>query len=174
MYVDVPKIEVELSDKEYLFLYGVLEDTLHSLDAFTPPQESQSLIILPSESAATLVPSSHATPSTEPHGTSPPSQNPPNQNTEITLAVKVQVHSAVLLLHQNGHPLATFAINDFSVCFEDGGKEGNEELLLRVNVSVQNFLISDTRADKASHYQYIVAPKNKDLTMLKLSFLEYP
>lgn len=161
MFVDIPKIEVVLSDKEYMFLYGVLDDILHSLDAFTPPQESQSLL--------------QPTPLRSPSTPLTTTQSTPARSSTVTLAMNVRVHSAILQLHQNEHPLATFAINEFSVSFEDGGKEGTEDLLMRVNVSVQNVLLSDNRTNKASpHYQYIVAPKDRDLTMLNFSFVEYP
>jgi hypothetical protein len=53
VFVDIPKIEVVLTYKEYIFLYGVLDDTIHSLDAFTPPQESQNLL-LPAPAEATV------------------------------------------------------------------------------------------------------------------------
>ena len=146
-----------------MFLHGVLDDTLHSLNAFKPPQEPQSLLL----PAPLYPPNTH--PTTAPHA------SPVARTSTTTLAVKVRVHSAVLQMYQNEHPLATFAINAFSVSFEDGGREGSEDLLMRVDVSVQNFLLSDNRTAKASpHYQYIVAPKNQDLTMLKLSFMEYP
>ena len=156
-----------LSDKEYIFLYGVLDDTIHSLDTFTPPQETQSLLIPTPPTAPIALP---ATPSPSPS----PSPPPPTRNSTITLIVRIQVHSAVLQVHQNEHPLATFAINELAVSFEDGGKERDEDLLMRVQVSVQNVLLSDNRLDKASpQYQYIIAPKDRDMTMLNVTFVEY-
>jgi hypothetical protein len=168
--VVVPKIEVVLSDKEYVFLYGVINDTLASLEAFAPPKAEESAknqLLLPLSpvyaSAHAQSQSTHAPPTTA----APPSST-------ITLQVRVHVQSAILQLHQNQHPLAEFSINSFSVNFEDGGKEGDSELSMRVGASIENLLLVDKRTSKASsHYPYIVAPKNRDLTMLKVSFCEY-
>lgn len=160
MFVDIPKIEVMLSDKEYIFLHSVLDDILYSFDAFTPPQDSQSLLLV---SSSSITATTHTIP-----------QPIPTPRTSIvTIVMKVTIHSAMLQLQENEHPLATFTINSFCMSFEDGGKQGDKLLLTHVNLSVQNILLSDDRVGKASSHQYIITPKDRDVTMLNLSLLEY-
>lgn len=163
--MDVPKIEIVLSDKEYLFLFEVFEETLHSFDTFSPPDESQSLLL------PTSPPPSHLTSSKD---LPVESSSAPPKNSTITVQVQVHVASAVLQLRQHKKPLAEFSVDSFAVSFEDGGKEGEDELTTRLGVSVQNIQLVDQREGKASpHYPFVVAPKNRDVTMLTFSFCEY-
>ncbi len=45
--VDIPKIEVSLSDSEYLFLYGVMDDIMQSISTFKPAPISSEPLALP-------------------------------------------------------------------------------------------------------------------------------
>lgn len=155
-----------------MFLFEVLEETVHSFDTFVEPTDSQSLLLPtstpPSGHLSAVTPTSNQEPPPAPPVVAP-------KNSAITLQLQVHVSSAVLQLHQHKKPLAEFSISNFAVAFEDGGKDGEEELTMRLGVSVDNILLIDKREGKASpHYPYIIAPKNRDITMLKFSFLEYP
>jgi len=164
----VPKIEVVLSDTEYMFLYGVIKDTLRSLETFAPPPASDNNTL---KSQLSLPPLPEPTEASNDALAAPA---PPPSST-VTLQAQVVIHSAVLSLQLHQQPLAEFSINSVTVSFENGGRDGSAELVTKVNVEVANFLLVDKRVGKASpYYKYIVAPKNLDLTMLRVSFYEYP
>lgn len=172
MSIDVPKIEIVLSDTEYLFLYGVLGDTLQSLDSFAPPPAVDDSLLVPR--IPTPVPQSQSPTPQSPVPASPSPSPPPIPSTKTTLQVKIEVHSAILALQLNAQPLAEFSINSVRLEFHNGGKEGDTDLVSKLNVEVANFLLMDKRKDKASpFYKYIVAPKDLDLTMLRLCRCEY-